>query len=244
MPESLSHDRYCDEIVAQTELLRAVLPGADLRASVPSCPGWTLNALLRHLGGAHRWIEATVAVPAETPPPEGEVRQVTGYADSDPEELGRWLAEGAGALADTLRKAGPDAPAWTPIPDGSPTAAFHARRMAHETVLHRADAHLAIGAEFAVADDVATDGIDEWCALGSLPMMFDVHPGQRELLGPGRTLLLDGGRARWLIDLTGDLVDYRRAPAGTTAAATVRGAPADLLLMIYRRGHRPARASR
>ncbi len=32
------HDRYCDEIVAQTELLRECLNGADLAVTVPTCP--------------------------------------------------------------------------------------------------------------------------------------------------------------------------------------------------------------
>ncbi len=36
--KSLSHDRYCDEILAQTDALRAVLTGADLGVTVPSCP--------------------------------------------------------------------------------------------------------------------------------------------------------------------------------------------------------------
>jgi DNA-binding FrmR family transcriptional regulator len=35
----VDHDRYCTEIVTQTELLTAALQGADLRTPVPSCPG-------------------------------------------------------------------------------------------------------------------------------------------------------------------------------------------------------------
>jgi hypothetical protein len=37
----LRHDRYCAEIVAQAELLRSHVKGADLDTPVPSCPGWT-----------------------------------------------------------------------------------------------------------------------------------------------------------------------------------------------------------
>jgi Mycothiol maleylpyruvate isomerase N-terminal domain len=64
--------------------------------------------------------------------------------------VGPWLVEGAARLADTLRGAGPDAKLWTPVPGGS--TKFYARRFAHETVIHRADATLAVGAEFTVED--------------------------------------------------------------------------------------------
>jgi hypothetical protein len=39
----LSYDRYCAEIVAQTDLLRSYLGDADLAVPVPSCPGWNLG---------------------------------------------------------------------------------------------------------------------------------------------------------------------------------------------------------
>ncbi|HEY2286560.1 MAG TPA: maleylpyruvate isomerase N-terminal domain-containing protein, partial [Streptosporangiaceae bacterium] len=51
----LSYDRCCAEIVAQTDLLRSALDGADLTVPVPSCPGWNVGQLARHLGGAQRW---------------------------------------------------------------------------------------------------------------------------------------------------------------------------------------------
>ncbi len=56
----LAHDRYCDEIITQTELLRDVLKGADLSAVVPTCPDWTLAELLCHIGGNLRFVETAV----------------------------------------------------------------------------------------------------------------------------------------------------------------------------------------
>ena len=57
----MDHDRHCIEIVTQTELLTAALQNEDLRASVPSCPGWTLtrpsaerSAPPGHTGVLHR----------------------------------------------------------------------------------------------------------------------------------------------------------------------------------------------
>ena len=74
-----------------------------------------------------------------------------------------WLAEGAERLAETLREAGPGTPLWTPVPGG--ITDFYARRFTHETLIHRADATLAIGAEYKADTDVALDAIDEWMEL-------------------------------------------------------------------------------
>lgn len=238
----LSYGRYCAEIVAQTDLLRSRIEGADLTTPVPSCPDWNLGHLLRHIGGGHRWVETIVRTRATQPLSDEQVRAVTGYADEDPAVLGAWLAEGAARLADTLRAAGPDAEMWTAVPGG--TSLFWARRFAHETVIHRADATLAVGAEFTVDEEVALDALDEWMELGSLPQIFDVQPERREVLGPGRTLHFHATdtapdvAAEWLIDLTGDVIVWRRVHE--KAAVAVRGPLTDLLLVVYLR--RPARS--
>jgi hypothetical protein len=36
----LDYDRYCSEIVTQTDLLMSCIEGADLTVPVPSRPGW------------------------------------------------------------------------------------------------------------------------------------------------------------------------------------------------------------
>lgn len=232
----LGYDRYCAEIIAQTDLLGATIRGRDLTAAVPSCPGWNAGQLLRHLGGGQRWAAALVRARARQEFPE-DFRDLSGYAAEDPAVVGPWLAESAQTLADALREAGPGTPVWTPVPGG--TTDFYARRFTHETLMHRADATLALGAQFTADPEVATDAVDEWMELGSLPMHFEVHPWMRELLGPGRTLHLhatDIPGAEWVVDLTGDAITWRRAHE--KSAVAVRGALTDLLLLIYRR--RPA----
>ena len=110
---------------------------------------------------------------------------------------------------------------------------------ARDATIHRADATLALGAEFAVEEEVAIDAVDEWMELGSLPMHFEVHPWMRELLGPGRTLhfhatdVVPEAAAEWVVDLTGDVIDWRRAHENSAVA--VRGPLTSLLLVVYRR---------
>jgi uncharacterized protein (TIGR03083 family) len=238
---SLSYDRYCSEIVVQTDLLRACVENADLTVPVPSCPGWNAGQLLRHLGGAQRLAEESVRTRATGPLPDDHVRDLSAYTDEDPAVLGPWLAEGAARLAGTLREAGPGVKAWSPVTGG--TTDFFARRLAHETVVHRADAALALGVPYTVEEDVALDALDEWMELCSLPILFEIHPWMRELPGPGRTLHFHatdtepGAAAEWVVDLTGDTIVWRRAHE--KAAVAVRAPLTDLLLLVYKR--RPPR---
>ncbi|MFF5227827.1 maleylpyruvate isomerase family mycothiol-dependent enzyme [Dactylosporangium sp. NPDC000521] len=222
---------HCEWIVTQTELLVGGLSGASLAAPVPSCPGWTLGALLRHVGGGHRWAAEIVRTRATGFLPDGIVREVTGD-DTGPVPAA-WLLDGARELAGALRAAGPDAPVWTPFDVGG--MPFWARRFAHETLMHRADACLAAGVPFVVSADVAADALDEWMELDAHPVHFDLNPGKRAILGPGRTLALraDDLPAAWFVDLTGDVNTWRRG--GGPAAVTVRAPLRELLLLVYRR---------
>ncbi|MEV5592313.1 maleylpyruvate isomerase family mycothiol-dependent enzyme [Streptomyces sp. NPDC052496] len=237
-----TYDRHCSEIVEQTDLLRSLVRAADhLRTPVPTCPGWNVGQLLRHLGGAHRWAEEVVRTGAEVPPPDGHFRDLSPYADEDPAVLDGWLGEGAALLAETLRTAGPGAEAWVPLAQLGPAAAFFARRMADETVIHRADAFLAEGAPFTLGQETAADCFEEWLELGSQPQLLDHRPELRELLGPGRTLRFratgtaPGPDSDRLVDLTGESITWRRVPRGEQAAVTISGSLTDLLLVVYRR---------
>lgn len=241
--DGLSFARRVEEITTQTDLLRATLSGADMTVAVPSCPGWNVGQLVRHLGGAHRWVAGMVAAGATEAAEDEHFRDLSGYAHEDPAVLDPWLAEGAALLAGALREAGPGGAVWVPLEGlGSPMR-FSARRMTHETVIHRSDATLALGAPYTVEPVVAVDGMDEWMTLGSLPQMFDFFPAKRELLGPGRTLALRATdtpaelNASWLVDLTGETLGWRRADE--PAAVTIRAPLTELLLLVYRR--RPAR---
>jgi uncharacterized protein (TIGR03083 family) len=231
----------CAAIVAQTELLQATVEGADLGTTVPSCPEWTLGQLLNHVGAAHRWAEEIVRTRAEHLPPDQELR----HLGSAPRPAS-WLPDGARKLADTLHEAGPDARLVTPVPAGPPRAAFYARRFMNETAIHRADATLAVGAEFTLDHDVAVDAMEEWLELGSLPVMLDYFPERRALLGEGRTVHLsptDGGKSKsegWTVDLTGDLLAWHHG-APTQPTATIQAPLTDLLLIIY--GRRPAKTA-
>jgi uncharacterized protein (TIGR03083 family) len=236
----MTYDRLCDEIVAQTYQLASFLERrdepADARVALPSCPGWNVGQLLRHIGGVQRWAEDVVRTRAAAPVPDDYHGALSEYADEDLDVVLPWLVASAALLAGTLREAGSDVAVWTPVPNG--TCGFYARRFTHEALLHRADVCLALGEAFTADPGVVIDALDEWMELGSLPLHLDRDPRVRELLGPGRILRLQAsdvgkGDTDWLVDLTGDVIAWRRSsePAAVTVEAPLTG----LLLLVYRR---------
>jgi uncharacterized protein (TIGR03083 family) len=132
---------------------------AGLTAQVPSCPSWQVRDLLRHLGYVHRWAAAYVGLQLRDPVPElTEAEQLAGGPPD--RELLDWFRAGHAALTSTLASAGPAVACWTFLPAPTPLA-FWARRQAHETAIHCADAQLAAGEDPVFAPALAADGIDE-----------------------------------------------------------------------------------
>ncbi|MEU8270662.1 maleylpyruvate isomerase N-terminal domain-containing protein [Sphaerisporangium sp. NPDC049002] len=133
-------------------LLRAAVAGADPSAPVPSCPGWSVGDLARHVAKVYLHKAEAIrlnAFPDELPP---------GVLDADPvTSLDKTHALLTGQFS-AHSPAGP-APTWH---EPDQTVGFWIRRMAQETVIHRIDAELAAGRPVSpVPDDLAFDGIDE-----------------------------------------------------------------------------------
>ncbi|MFJ8785049.1 maleylpyruvate isomerase family mycothiol-dependent enzyme [Streptomyces sp. NPDC102476] len=232
----LAHDRYCDEITHQVGLLRDVLTsGADLSLTVPTCPEWSLEQLVRHTGGALRWVELMVRTRAREEVPEDQVP--LGEGPEDAGALDAWLEETGKQLVAALREAGPDARVWSWA--GIPTSGFWARRMAHELTVHRADATLAAGQPYEVAPEIAADAIDEWLQIVEFAQRTIPDDESRELRGSGRSIHLhatDGTprlNAEWVIEFTEDVIVWRRGHEKATVA--LRGPLTAVLLAFYRR---------
>ncbi|MFC8539048.1 maleylpyruvate isomerase family mycothiol-dependent enzyme [Streptomyces sp. NPDC057249] len=228
----LTHARYCDEIIRLTGELRATLRGADLGATVPTCPDWTLRELAEHVGRAHRWAGQISRDRAAEPIPSEKVPDNSPAGD-DPAALDAWLADGAAGTAEALREAGPDAGVWSWSWDRS--TGFWARRMALETVVHLADAALAAKAPYTMTPELAADTIDEWLEIIVFAQELG-RSGIAELPRDGRTLHLhatDAPDAEWLIGFDADGVTWRRAHGKADVA--VRGPLTDLMLVANRR---------
>jgi uncharacterized protein (TIGR03083 family) len=150
---------HIDALQRDGGLLADAAERAGLDAPVPPCEPWLVKDLLRHTGYIHRWAARHIT---ECPdrvldgPPEPEILR-GGAADP---ELIAWFRAGHAALVGTLAAADPGLECATLMDAPSPLA-FWARRQAHETAIHRADAESASGIRPDYAPDFAADGIDE-----------------------------------------------------------------------------------
>jgi uncharacterized protein (TIGR03083 family) len=219
---------HIDALRSQGDLLADAAERAGLDAAVPPCPPWVVKDLLRHTGYIHRWAARHVTECSDhilDGPPEAEI--LRGGA-ADPELLA-WFRAGHAALVQTLGAADPGLECATFMAAPSPLA-FWARRQAHETAIHRADAESATGVLPAYPPEFAADGIDE------LIMGF----GQRRKYRPSaeregalQVLTTDTGDA-WHISAEAGRLHARRGPADP-AAGTVRGPASGLYLFLWHR---------
>lgn len=208
--------------------MASVIGGApDISQDVATCPEWTIADLARHTGLVHRWATAIVSSRAGSriafPEADSPWESADGWAE--------WLAAGAGPLLAALREAGPDAATWTWGPGGC--AGWWARRMLHETTVHRADAELALGLVPAVDPVVAADGISEF--LANLPMARRAAPRLASLpAGESMHLHATDSDGEWLVRFTGP-AGIEWSPGHAKATAAVRGPVTELLLFTYGR---------
>nr|BFE28143.1 maleylpyruvate isomerase family mycothiol-dependent enzyme [Actinomadura rugatobispora] len=224
-------ERLAAGLREQTAALAAAVDGADPAGRVPTCPEWTITDLVVHVGAAHRWtrdlVEARAAGPESLVPPATDV---------EPADWASWLNEGADRMAEAgVREAGTEV--WTFL--GPRPAAFWVRRMLHDTAVHHADAALALGRPFALADDLAADALGEGLELLAWPGAQQARPALAGLRGDGQTLRLqprDGDG--WLITRTPEGIAWERdggGPAVQEGDVVLHGRAADLLLVFTRR---------
>jgi uncharacterized protein (TIGR03083 family) len=208
---------YVDALEREGAAFACAAERAGPDAQVPTCPEWTVRELVRHVGYVHRWA-ATYVREARTVVLDDDEEDAAVGAMPDDADLFGWFRDGHAALVGTLRSAPDDLRCWHFLTAPSPLA-FWARRQAHETAIHRADAQSAAAepVPFAgVPAEFAVDGVDE------LLLCFYARKGGRLRADEPRRLLvqaIDVPDAAWTVEI------------GPSGAATSRGAgPADCAL--------------
>ncbi|MDP3969282.1 MAG: maleylpyruvate isomerase family mycothiol-dependent enzyme [Nocardioides sp.] len=231
---------YLAAVRRETARFRAVLAEADLEVAVPTCPGWTAADLLHHLAEVQWfWSRVLSENVTEDPDLDEPVRA------EDRAGLLAFLDRAHDALTDQLASLDPGEHRWSWAEEQ--TVGFTLRRQAHEALVHRLDAELAVGAARAEVDpDLAADGVDEALRVmfGGVPRWATFTPGDGAVL---RIAATDTGDA-WTIVLgrfagiapSGttydepmlDVLDGSDAP---TPGATVSAAAADLDAWLWNR---------
>jgi uncharacterized protein (TIGR03083 family) len=195
--------------------------GMGLDAPVPTCAGWDVGAVVRHVSKVYSrigfFVRNRVSERPESLPdlPVGEPVDV--------------LSELLDDLISVFTETDAEAPVWTWVFDAQGSAAFWARRMAHESSVHRFDAQSAHGVEQPIDPELASDGIDEFIDV-VLPRVYE----RMETAGPTGMVGLhstDGGA--WTLALESN--DVRRVDAVGNPDASVSGPSSALLLAAWGR---------
>jgi uncharacterized protein (TIGR03083 family) len=213
---------YPAALLDQNRAFGELFIDADESTPVPTCPGWTLRQLFRHVGRGDRWAAQIIH------------DRLTEYLDprevpngKPPDDAGGaidWLHGGARGIVDAVERVGADASVWTFL--GPRPAAWWIRRRLHEATVHRADASIALGLDYQLPPELAADGLTEW--------LERVVAEAESPLGEGRALHLhatDTGD-HWLLRREAQLTMSRD---NADADADVSGPATGLLLAVVRR---------
>lgn len=216
---TLAFATYLDHLEEEADRLADAASSAP-RRSVPTCPGWDLAALVTHLANVYgRFLTQIRAADPHTLHPTSPLDAVAPEA----------LVDEAVAVAAALRAAGPDAPCWN-FTGQDLTAGFVARRLAHETAVHRVDAELAAGSANPIERELAVDGVDERLAV-LLPHHLRRAP--EASLGGSLCLVCSDDAAAWTVEVAHGALELRarRQPADAVVVASA----SDLCRFVWNR---------
>lgn len=220
---ALDADTYLDHLARDGRRM-ADLARGDLDAQVPTCPDWKLRDLIEHCGFVHRWQTAVVR-DAPSGFPEVDTWR---HGPVDGESWSDWFQAGVDAAVEHMRGVDPAEHRWTWFPADQRAGWYH-RRTTQETLVHRIDAELTVGAVTDVDPELAADGIAEMCEV------FVPSAAGQPIGGNGETLHLHAtdAESEWLITLHDDHAEAERGHAKGDAA--IRGSARDLLLTVWGR---------
>ena len=224
---------HAAELAEQNRLLADLVFAAEPSTPVPTCPGWTMLQLLRHVGRGDRWAAQIIRDRADG---YLDPRQVPdGRPPDDPSDARDWLIAGPRTLLDAVQTAGPDTLVWTFL--GPRPAQWWVRRRLHEATVHGADAALATGSSYALSADLSADGIDEWLdrlvvELAAAPTMA-IDDGVAIAL---EATDIDGAEYRsWHVHGLSKGIAWHRGGAGEPAQTRLSGTATQLFLALVRR---------
>lgn len=204
--------------------------GLDLE--IPSCPGWNMRDLVRHLIEIHLWAAAHIAQPHDKPWVDDLAELAEFWPDlavfwPEDDDLVKWYLDTNANLVDALESAPPDVDAFTFLPAPSPLAMW-ARRQAHETAVHRFDAENGAGIASRFDPVFASDGIDE--------LLMAFSPRRDEFpVESARTMVVHATDTddRWHVTMAPDGITT--VSGNGPADVTLSGDASDLYLALWNR---------
>lgn len=225
--------QHVDTLEREAKLLAEAARQIDLDSEIPTCPGWAMRDLVRHLAEIHLWAASQVSNRA-TKMWVDDISELSAYWPDlavfwpSDDALIDWYLETNANLVNELRAAPADLECRTFLPAPSPLAMW-ARRQAHETAIHRFDAEHPVGIDSHFDPTFAADGVDEMLAAFA-------PRGSTFPVDETRTMVVHATD-------TGDRWHVTMAPDGITTAKgdgpadlTLAGPAEDLYLAVWNRG--------
>lgn len=219
MPGMGADVSYLDSLRDDAAAFAAAARKAGLQASVPSCPGWDVEKLVRHTGRVFTSCAAVVrareqiAFDGLPDMPKGE-----GCIEA--------FEERAAALVDALSDLPQDFPIWNWFGIDPAIPGFYHRRMAQEIAVHRYDSELAAGAPSPLDAALAVDGVDEFMTL----MLGTDHEAD---LGGSLHVHATDADCEWVLRSEGGVLVATQGHEKADVA--VRGTASDLDLFLWNR---------
>ncbi len=230
------------EVQAFSEAAR-LHPG-QIAPAIPSCPGWTMNDLVLHLGSVHRRVTRLLTQP--TPETSKFNPQDLSFLELKPSYLNwlvpgpaplnipleaaiiKWFEDGAKNLTAIFEATDPAQPciSW----GAEQTARHWFRAQAMEAALHRWDAQHAHQVAQPIEPELAADGCD--LTLFALPVRLHDRPIS-EATGQTYHFHRTDGPGEWLVRFDPATIKVSREHSKGDIA--LRGTASDLLLFLWRR---------
>ena len=221
----MSYLEHVDELKREAARFASLVDTLAFDRPVPTCPEWTVEKLVAHVGRVHRWSGYVVTHRCTARPVADEMNLSRGPVSAE------WLREGAQALVATLRDTDPDTSMW--VWGDDPHARWWARRQLHETLVHRLDLEIALGRSHDVDPRWAMDAVDELLANANAARAFS--PGLAQLNRTGTIAFVatdDASRTSITVRSDGSL-----AQTDETPDVEVVGPALDVLLAATRRAN-------
>ena len=202
--------------------LRLVGAAEDaLDAPVPTCPGWTVDDVVRHVAKVYEHKIASTElqhVPDPWPPAWPPNRDPVG-----------WFHDAHARLIAMFRMHQPEDPSPTWWPDDQ-TVGFWARRMAHETAIHGVDVESVSGSLTPLPTELAVDGVDEILTI----MLAGDRSEAPSPESVGQRVAVIGDDRAWVVALEPSEIRVTEG-SGDGVSATVGGDPSNVDLWLWGR---------
>jgi uncharacterized protein (TIGR03083 family) len=198
----------------------------DRSARVPWSDRWSVGTVARHVAGTHHVVAEVVR---DRPDADFGLFGQLRTPEKDAPEFVEWFRSGTTSLLEQLSTVPADDECWSWY-EGGRWVGWWARRMALETLVHRADTDMARGVDFSVAPEIAADGIDEYLDV----FVAASRKASDAPAGPIVSFECTDRSDRWWLDLSeqGNRLVSREVLADSLR---IRGGARDLLLVLWGR---------